>query len=159
MTGQAMTRRRLLTAALLTPALAACAPPRPTQAQAPDPLVALAAAARADAALAAAVITAAPRLAARVTPVRDARTEHAVALEAEVARQAGATGSATASASPVAAPPSVPGAASVERLRKAVGAAGSAAGEVARTADVRRVGLVASVAACCTTYAAALGAP
>ena len=43
MTGLAMTRRRLLTALLLAPpALAACSSPRSAQAEAPDPLVALA---------------------------------------------------------------------------------------------------------------------
>jgi hypothetical protein len=157
MTGQAgtraLTRRGLLAALLLVPpALAACAPTRPAQAEAPDPLIALAAAARADAALAAAVIAATPDLAGRVGPLRDARTEHAVALEAEVARQAGTT-SAPAAPRPTAAA----GAATVDALRRSVGAAGDAAGQVAMTVDVRRVGLVASVAACCTTYAAVLG--
>lgn len=165
MTGQAMTRRTLITAvlstALLTPALAACAPAPSAALERPDPLVALATAARADAALAAAVIAAVPKLAARVAPLRDARTEHAVALEAEVARQAGttagATGSGTESARPTSADAVAPGAASLNGLRKSVGVSGSAAGEVARTVDVRRVGLVASIAACCTSYAAALG--
>ncbi|MBA3908051.1 MAG: hypothetical protein H0X35_15435, partial [Pseudonocardiales bacterium] len=64
MTALAMTRRRLLTALLLAPpALAACSVARSAQADAPDPLVALATAARADAALAAAVIAATPSLA------------------------------------------------------------------------------------------------
>lgn len=157
MTGQAetqaqtLTRRGLLAALLLVPpALAGCAPTRSGQAAAPDPLVALAAAARADAALAAAVIAATPDLAGRVGPVRDARTEHATALEAEVARQAGTT------TAPTAKPPATGGAATVEALRRSVGAAGAAAGKVAITVDARRVGLVASVSACCTTYAAVL---
>ena len=92
MTGLAMTRRKLLTALLLAPpALAACSTARSVQATAPDPLIALAAAARSDAALAAAVIAATPSLAGRVAPLRDARTAHAAALEAGVAQQAGAT--------------------------------------------------------------------
>jgi hypothetical protein len=150
-----LTRRGLLTALLLVPpALAGCAPRPSAQAAAPDPLIALAAAARADAALAAAVIAATPGLAGRVGPVRDARTEHAAALEAEVARQAGTTaapGTPRSSAAPAS------GAATVDGLRRSVAAAAEAAGQVAMTADARRVGLVASVAACCTTYAAALG--
>jgi hypothetical protein len=146
----ALTRRALLSALLLVPpALAACAPSRSAQAEAPDPLIALAASARADATLAAAVIAATPDLTGRVGPLRDARTEHAVALEAEVARQAGTT-TAPASPRPTA------GAATVDALRRSVGAAGEAARQVALTADARRVGLVASVAACCTTYAAVL---
>ncbi len=145
-----LTRRGLLAVLLLGPALAACAPPRSPQAAAPDPLIALAATARADAALAAAVIAATPDLAGRVAPVRDARTQHAVALEAEVARQAGTT----APGPPR--PTAATGAPTVDALRRSVDAAGTAAGKVAMTADARRVGLVASVAACCTTYAAVL---
>jgi len=149
---RALTRRSLLVALLLAPpAVAGCAPSRSTQAEAPDPLVALAAAARADATLAAAVIAATPDLAGRVGPLRDARTEHAVALEAEVARQAGTT---TAPAAPR--PSAATGATTVDGLRRSIGAAGDAARQVALTADARRVGLVASVAACCTTYAAVL---
>jgi hypothetical protein len=112
-------------------------------------------AARADAALAAAVIAATPDLAGRVGPVRDARTEHAAALDAEVARQAGTTTAPGTPPSTAAAARS--GAATVDGLRRSVGAAADAAGQVAMTADARRVGLVASVAACCTTYAVALG--
>ena len=154
MTGRAMPRRRLLTALLLVPpALAACAPSRSAQADGPDPLVALAEAARADAALAAAVITAKPDLAGRVGPLRDARAEHAAALEAEVAHQAGTT----ATPRPSAAPTPAAAAASLGELVKSVKASGEAAGKVVLTADVHRVGLVASVAACCATYAAVLG--
>jgi hypothetical protein len=156
MAGQAMTRRRLLTAMLLAPpALVACAPARSAQGSAPDPLSALATAARADAALAAAVIAATPNLAGRVAPLRDARTEHAVALEAEVSREAGPT--ATAAPTPVASPSPAPSPATLAALRTAVAAAGDAAAKVAMAADAHRVGLVASVAACCTTYAAVLG--
>jgi hypothetical protein len=155
MTGLAMTRRKLLTALLLAPpALAACSTARSVQATAPDPLIALAAAARSDAALAAAVIAATPSLAGRVAPLRDARTAHATALEAGVAQQAGAT---TTPQPLEPAPTPTAGPATLASLRTAVAAAGDAAAKVAMTADVRRAGLVASVAACCTTYAAVLG--
>jgi hypothetical protein len=147
-----LTRRALLAVALLGPPLAACAPAGSTQAQAPDPLAALADAARADAALAAAVIAATPDLAVRVAPLRDARAEHATALDAEVARSAGR------SATP--APPrptAASGAATLDALRRSVAAAGEAARQAAMGAETGRVGLVASVAACCTTYAGLLG--
>jgi hypothetical protein len=149
--GTAVPRRAVLAALLLGPPLVACAPARPTQAQAPDPLIALAQAARTDAALASAVIGASPDLAARVGPLRDARTEHAAALEAEVARQAGQT--------VTAAPPrpDAPGPAGLDALRRSVAAAGESARQVALSVDAQRVGLVASVAACCTTYAGLLG--
>ena len=148
--GPRLTRRALLAVALLGPPLAACAPAGPTQAQAPDPLIALADAARADAALAAAVIAATPDLAGRVAPLRDARTEHAAALDAEVARQA------RRSATP-APPRAASGAATLDALRRSVAAAGESARQAALESDARRVGLLASVAACCTTYAAQLG--
>lgn len=149
--GQVVPRRAVLAALLLAPSLVACAPSRTAQAQAPDPLIALAEAARTDAALAAAVIGASPELAARVGPLRDARTEHAAALEAEVARQAGRT----ATAAPPR--PATPGPAGLDALRRSVAAAGESARQVALSADPQRVGLVASVAACCTTYAGLLG--
>jgi hypothetical protein len=55
----------------------------------PDPLIALADAARADAALAAAAVADTPALAARIDPLREARTEHAAAFDAEVVRMGG----------------------------------------------------------------------
>jgi hypothetical protein len=152
MSGPRLTRRALLAVALLGPPLAACAPARSTQAQAPDPLVALADAARADAALAAAVIAATPDLTARVAPLRDARAEHATALDDEVARQAGRSATPAPSR-----PAAAPGTATLDALRRSVAAAGEAAGQVALGAEAGRVGLVASVAACCTTYAGLLG--
>jgi hypothetical protein len=112
--GPRLTRRALLAVALLGPPLAACAPAGPTQAQAPDPLIALADAARADAALAAAVIAATPDLAGRVAPLRDARTEHAAALDAEVARQARRS-------APRPAPRAATGAATLDALRRVGG--------------------------------------
>jgi hypothetical protein len=79
----------------------------------------------------------------------DARTEHAAALDAEIARlDPGRT-------TPVPAPPPSgrPGRREVQR---AVLASGRAAGEVALGLPPERVGLVASVSACCGTYAEVL---
>jgi hypothetical protein len=145
------TRRQVLAALLLAPAaiagLGACSlgtEPRV------DPLVALADQARADAALAAAAVAAQPDLAARLEPLRVARTEHAAALDAEIARQ-----------DPDAPPPGpvpTPGPpVTLATLREALQASGRSAGEVALDVPAERVGLVASVAACCAAYAAVLG--
>lgn len=149
----ALSRRRLLAGMLLAPpALAGCSFGSSTKDPGPDPLIALAAAARADAALAAAVVAATPELADRLTPLRTARTDHATALDAEVARLApGATpapapGTATPAGTPVTA----------AAVQAAVLASGKAASAAALTLPAERVGLVASVAACCATYAAVL---
>lgn len=75
-----LSRRRVLAALALAPmAVAGCALERTPDG--PDPLLALADAARADAALAAAVVAADPGLAGRVDPLGAARTEHAAALD------------------------------------------------------------------------------
>ena len=148
--GPGISRRSLLAALLL--ALAGCSvgPSAPT---APDPLIALAAAARSDAALAAAAIAADPTLADRVQPLVDARTQHADALEAEVARldpQRTPAPAATRSPAPAGGPPGL------AEVRQAALASGTAAADAALTLPAARVGLVASVAACCTTYGAVL---
>ncbi|MDT7579750.1 MAG: hypothetical protein QOK35_1014, partial [Pseudonocardiales bacterium] len=92
-------RRRVLILALLAPVaaagLGACSTGSTRGTKGPDPLIALADAARADAALAAAAIAANPELTARVDPLRAARTEHAAALDAEVVRAGGRPSSAT----------------------------------------------------------------
>jgi hypothetical protein len=144
------TRRQVLAALLLAPAavagLGACSLGSEPQV---DPLVALADQARADAALAAATVAAAPDLASRLEPLRAARTEHAAALDAEVVRQ-----------DPDAAPPGpvpTPGPqVTLAALRESLQASGRSAGQVALDVPVERVGLVASVAACCAAYAAVL---
>jgi hypothetical protein len=161
-------RRRLLVMALLAPAVAtglgACTRGNARK-QSPDPLIALADAARADAALAAAAIAANPELTARVDPLRAARTEHAVALEAEVVRLGGTpaatpTAAPSAAASPAAdptvAPTGVTQAVTLARVREAVAASQRGAATLVPDLPVERVGLVASVAACCATYAAVL---
>lgn len=139
-------RRRFLTAVTLSPlVLAGCGFLRD---DGPDPLVVLADAARADAALAAALVAADPALAANVGPLRDARTEHAAALDVEVAR--------LDPDAPAPVPAPEPPGPTLDALRAAVVASGQAAGGVALGLPAERVGLVASVAACCATYAAVL---
>jgi hypothetical protein len=151
----AVSRRRLIAGLLLVPpALAGCSLGSSTTDAAPDPLIELADAARADAALAAAAVAADPELAERVTPLRTARTEHATALDAEVARLDPARATATATAAP--ALPAPAGTVTLNALRDAVKASGQAAATAALTLPAARVGLVASVAACCATYGAVL---
>lgn len=133
----------------LPPALAGCGLGGGSGSDEPDPLIALADAARADAALAAAAVAADRRLADALQPLVDARTEHAAALEAEIAR----LDPDRPSPAPAPPPPGRPGRAEVQQ---AVLASGRAAGEVALTLPPERVGLVASVAACCNAYAEVL---
>jgi hypothetical protein len=145
----------MLALAALAPAagaaLAACGPGG-TGSDGPDPLIELAARARADAALAAAVAAATPALGGRLDPVRAARTEHATALDAEVVRLDPARAS-SAPAAPPAPPASSPTLAQVgEALRQSA----TAAKALVATLPAQRVGLVASVAACCATYAEVL---
>lgn len=161
--GPRLSRRRVLGGVLLAPvALGACSPVGPIEPPAPDPLLALAEMARADAALAAAAVTAAPELAERVDPLRLARTEHAAALDAEVARLATPVptpGVPRAEAPTPAAPtPAAPTPAPIDLagLRAEVQASSDAASAAALDAAPERVGLVASVAACCSAYAAVL---
>ncbi len=151
-TGPSLSRRRLLVAVGIAPAVLGGCGFLGAADDGPDPLVALADAARADAALAAALVAAEPGLAERVDPLVAARTEHAAALDAEVLRLD--PGAAPAAASPTSAPPAAP--ATLAGLRAAIAASGAAAGDAALTLPAERVGLVAAVAACCATYAAVL---
>ncbi|MGD9529768.1 hypothetical protein [Pseudonocardia sp.] len=118
---------------------------------APDPLVPLAAQARADAALADAVAAdvAAGASTAQVREIVAARTAHADALDAEITRRSGGA----APAAP-AAPPA--GAVTLVALRTALTGAGQDAARVVLDLPADRVGLVASVAACCSAHAAVL---
>jgi hypothetical protein len=165
-------RRRVLQLMLALPAaatvVAGCSGATTDRDDRPDPLVALADAARADAALAAAVIAADPTVAARIDPLRAARTEHAAALDAEIVRVGGVPSTATPSTAPAvgtagpAAPADATGTAApapvatVARVREAVAASQRGAAELVPDLPAERVGLVASVAACCATYAAVL---
>ncbi len=157
-----VTRRRILQLALVLPATAAvlggCSGTTDRRADRPDPLIALADAARADAALAAAAVAADPTLATRVDPLREARTEHAAALDAEVVRWAGTKATVVPPAATAAADPSAAAAPPVTlgRVREAVAASQAGAAELVEDLPIERVGLVASVAACCATYAALL---
>jgi hypothetical protein len=154
-------RRRLLRWALLAPpaaaALAGCTG-RGERDDGPDPLIALADAARADAALVTAAVTADAGLSARLAPLRDARTAHAAALDAEVARLAGrpAAPAAAPSAAPTAAPSAGTTPVTAARVRDALTVSRRAAEALVPGLPVERVGLVASVAACCATYAGLL---
>jgi hypothetical protein len=166
-------RRRVLVLALLAPVaaagLGACGSGAARRTKDPDPLIALAEAARVDAALAAAAVAANPDLSARVEPLRAARTEHAAALDAEVVRAGGTPHSAAPTAPPTAPPPSGPPpsgttvpptgvtqAVSLARVREAVAASQRGAAQLVPDLPAERVGLVASVAACCATYVAVL---
>ena len=166
-------RRRVLQLMLALPAaatvVAGCSGATTDRDDRPDPLVALADAARADAALAAAVIAADPTVTARIDPLRAARTEHAAALDAEIVRVGGVPSTATPSTAPAVgtAGPTAPAGgtgtaapapvATVARVREAVAASQRGAAELVPELPAERVGLVASVAACCATYAAVLG--
>jgi hypothetical protein len=150
--GSGISRRRALAGLLLVPAaVSGCATGRSGTPRPEDPLRALADAARADAALAAAAITADPALAERVQPLVDARTAHATALDAEVRRLR--RGQPTSTPAPV---PPVEGAVPLARVRAAARASADSAAEAALDLPVDRVGLVASVAACCAGYATVL---
>jgi hypothetical protein len=148
-------RRRILQLALVLPAaatvLGGCGG-QVSPDDRPDPLIALADAARADAALAEAAVAADPALAARINPLREARTEHAAALDAEVARLGGMP----ASAVPSAAPPTSAPAVTLAQVREAVARSHAGAAELVEALPAERVGLVASVAACCAAYAGVL---
>ncbi|GAY09421.1 hypothetical protein [Pseudonocardia sp. N23] len=149
-----LTRRRLIALAALAPvagaALSAC--DGASGSSGPDPLIALARAARDDAELIGAAITASPALTDRLTPARQARTDHAAALETEVARLAGGT-PAPATPATSTAPPANPTTASVlASLKKSANDAGA----LVATLPAARVGLVAGVAACCAAYTVVL---
>ncbi|MHA6620979.1 hypothetical protein [Pseudonocardia sp. DLS-67] len=134
---------------LLPPALAGCSLGRAAGPDEPDPLIALADAARADAALAAAAVAADQGLATALQPLVDARTQHAAALDAEVAR--------LDPDRPTPAPAPAPtGRPSRTEVQRAVLASSRTAGDLALGMPPERVGLVASVAACCSTYAEVL---
>jgi hypothetical protein len=172
--GTRLTRRHVLTRVLpavaVLPVASGCSAFGQSTAKAPDPLPALADAARSDAALAAAAIAADPSLRTRLEPLRAARTTHAAELDRMLGRPpatAGAAGpaspaprsSAPRSTAPGSVPPSgtarqdSPG---LREVHDAVAASAAAAADAALVLPAEKVGLVASVAACCSTYAALL---
>ncbi|GAA4710970.1 hypothetical protein GCM10023215_61340 [Pseudonocardia yuanmonensis] len=154
-----LTRRRALALGLAAgglglaaPVLAGCA--AGSADDGPDPLIPLVTRARADADLVTAAITADPSLTARLDPLRSARTDHADALEKEIARVAG-----TATPVPAPAPATPQAAADLEAVRRAVADAAREAAGLVSSVPTARAGLVGSVAACCAAYTAVLGAP
>ncbi|WP_214407552.1 hypothetical protein [Pseudonocardia lacus] len=147
-------RRRVLVAALLAvPAMTGCSFGSGAD-EAPDPLIALADAARADVDLVRAAITADGGLAEKLQPLVDARAAHAAALDAEVVRLDPDRADAAAPTTP--APPPSLGRDPLARVREACEASGAAAAAAAVDLPAERIGLVASVAACCSTYAVVL---
>ncbi|EOM76036.1 hypothetical protein DW322_12330 [Rhodococcus rhodnii] len=151
------TRRAALRAAAiatgafaLVPTLASCADDAPPE---PDPLSPLAARARADAQAAAAAVALAPDRAAALTVVAEQRTEHADALDAEIARALGRYEDGTipeTAPTPEPTPPAPP--TSLDEIRDRLREAAREAADTARTQDGHRAGLLASIAAACRTH-------
>ncbi|SHL27690.1 hypothetical protein SAMN05443637_12321 [Pseudonocardia thermophila] len=170
--GTRLTRRCVLTRVLPalaalpagTTALGGCSLLGQDNARQPDPLPGLADAARDDAALAAAAIAADASLRSRLEPLRAARLAHAAALDQLLGRPVNtdtAAAPTTAAAAPTTTP--APGSRSsrgsgpgVREVHDAVAASASAAADAALTLPPDKVGLVASIAACCSAYAALL---
>ncbi|WP_037064355.1 hypothetical protein [Pseudonocardia acaciae] len=122
----------------------------------PDPLTALAARARADAAMLDA-LRADPalgaQLSARLAPVADARRQHAQALGVELGETANP-------APPPAAqgpPPSQDAKQALSRVRTALDDARREAAAAVPRLPRRQAGLVGSIAACCAAYREVLG--
>ncbi len=125
----------------------------------PDPLIAQAELARADAAAAQAAAVLLPDRATALGVVASERTAHADALSAEVTRAAGSyrdgstPGSSPAALSPTP-EPAVP--ASLDALRDRIGAAQRSAADLARTQSAFRAGLLGSISAACGAQLAVL---
>jgi hypothetical protein len=136
----------VLLAGLLLP-VAACTP-TPAEPPPPDPLADLAAAARADTALATSVAASTPALAAAAKEIATARTEHATALQREVDRARPPVSSSKAPpSSPAPAPPPDPR----KALLDALVAAEKQATDLVASVPRHRAGLVGSVAAACAS--------
>lgn len=141
MISESVSRRRVLFAVAAAPLAVACTtePPAPPP---PDPLSALAAQARADAALAK-TLTTVPAAA----EIAKARETHAVLLQAEVDRERPPLSS---TAPPAPTTPSTPPD-SLAALRSALDAAVRDASAVVTKLPTYRAGLVGSVAAGCAS--------
>ncbi|GAA3042106.1 hypothetical protein [Actinokineospora globicatena] len=148
-----LTRRALLLATAAA-GLAACTP-APAAPPPPDPLAALAARARSDAALANAIATAVPALAAPAALVAKSRGEHAELLQREVDRERPPKPSSSgASAAPTTTQaPSAPTdqAAAVKALTDGLTSAQREAIDVVAGVPRYRAGMVGSVAAGCAS--------
>jgi hypothetical protein len=119
----------------------------------PDPLLAQAARARTDASTATALIAVSPDLAAPLTTISSERTAHADALDAEVARAAGATTSAAPSSTTTAPAVDAP---TVGLLRERLTQSQRSAADVGRTLQGFRAGMLASISAACAVQTAVL---
>ncbi|MBO0850250.1 MAG: hypothetical protein J2P20_12350 [Pseudonocardia sp.] len=129
--------------------LTSCAPGEP------DPLKALAARARADAALINEMLAdpaTGAALSDRLSPVADARGQHAKALAVELGETA------TPTPAPASGPPPPPDPkAALTRVRAALDVARQQAAALVPTLPRRRAALVGSIAACCAAYREVLG--
>lgn len=145
---------RVLPALVVAPTvLSACSTPGAGADSGPDPLIAMADAARADAALAEAAVAGDSALRKQLEPLRAARAAHAVALDAVLGR---VPPSGSASAAPTRRAPAGSDTPGIDEVHEALTASGRAAADLAMTLSAERVGLVASIAACCAAYAAIL---
>lgn len=123
----------------------------------PDPLAALAARARADAAMLDALRTSpalGAQLSARLAPVADARRQHAQALGVELGETATPT-PAPATQGPPPAPQDAK--AALSRVRTALDEARREAAAAVPRVPRRQAGLVGSITACCAAYREVLG--
>ena len=136
---------RLGAFAALVPVVACT--PEPEKPPPPDPLAALAKQARSDAALATAIATAQPNLAATATEIATARTEHAKVLQTELDRVQPPMS--TTSAKPTTAP-EVP-ADGAAALVEAITSAEKAAADLVPSVPRYRAGMLGSVAAGCAS--------
>lgn len=114
---------------------------------APDPLLALAAAAGSDASLIETTVRGSPELAAGLTPAGAARAAHAAGLGAEIRRL---DPSVELPASPPAG--STAGAATLSGVLAALDSSARAAAEAVPGLPGYRAALVGSIAACCAAY-------
>nr|WP_246098192.1 hypothetical protein [Rhodococcus spelaei] len=120
----------------------------------PDPLLIPANAARRDAAAATAAAALAPDRAGALAVVANERTAHADALEAEIARAAGATATSTTTGAPTTAPAAPPG--TVDQLRTQLAESQRGAADLARRLDGYRAGLLGSISAAVAAQQAVL---
>lgn len=123
----------------------------------PDPLAALAATARADAADAEAIASSVPAIAERASQVARARKDHAVALQHEVDRERPPTTSSSSATPPSGRPDAVDPAAARTRLLDALHAAERQAADLVTAVPRYRAGLVGSVAASCASLREVVG--
>ena len=121
----------------------------------PDPLLAEARRARADAASARAVLADRPDLVDTMTVIADQRTAHADALDAEIVRATPVTATTTPSTTAPVQPSDIP---TLAQLRDDLTESAQRAATLARSTQGYRGGLLGSISASCTLVAAAIQA-